>query len=346
MSKTKVAPLSSTTIPRLELCGTLLVSKLLSTVMEALDIPLESVYAWTDSSIVLGWINTPPQKLSIFISHRVSEITTLVSVSEITTLVSPRQWKHIPTQDNPADVASRGLPPSDLVCNTLWWFGPQWLNRPPEEWPMRTDLYTTEELPETKSVVMTVVFSGTEEFAARFSSFIRMLRTAAWCLCFTRIVRLKLETLPQNLELWEIEGPKIIYSASVNSNTSKWRFWLSQKGRTCLPQALCPTEDLSRMIKAFFVLGVDYRGRTSTYPKGTLSFCIGKSRLTRLLDIHLHVTNQHAGPTTLLGIASSSYHFVGAKYLVRDVSVACKKAYCRATQQIMGQLSPYRTTPG
>ena len=57
-SKTKVVPLSPSTIPRLELCGAHLLAKLLSTVAKDLGLSRESVYAWCDSSIVLGWLNT------------------------------------------------------------------------------------------------------------------------------------------------------------------------------------------------------------------------------------------------------------------------------------------------
>ena len=41
-------------------------------------------------------------------------------------------WRHVPTEDNPADLASRG----GLVtkANQLWWRGPEWLSDP-RKWP-------------------------------------------------------------------------------------------------------------------------------------------------------------------------------------------------------------------
>lgn len=55
-SKSRVAPLKSVSIPRLELCACLLLASLMSTVMRELHIDLDSYYCWTDSTIALSWI--------------------------------------------------------------------------------------------------------------------------------------------------------------------------------------------------------------------------------------------------------------------------------------------------
>ncbi len=130
MSKTKVAPLKSITIPRLELCSAHLLSKLLVHVIEALDVPLLSqVFAWTDSSIVLGWLNSDPGELKMFVANRVAET---VDRSP------PQQWRHVPTTDNPADISSRGMLPAELLQKSLWWHGPEWLLLSPNHWPTRS----------------------------------------------------------------------------------------------------------------------------------------------------------------------------------------------------------------
>ncbi len=49
MSKTKVAPIKRLSIPRLELW--------LSHVKKVFDIPLSSIHAWTDSTVVLNWLD-------------------------------------------------------------------------------------------------------------------------------------------------------------------------------------------------------------------------------------------------------------------------------------------------
>ena len=66
-SKTKVAPML--TIPRLELCGTYLLAQLLFHVHDVFHIPLNSVYAWTDSTIVLNWLCGNPRRFKTFVGN-------------------------------------------------------------------------------------------------------------------------------------------------------------------------------------------------------------------------------------------------------------------------------------
>ena len=49
------------TVPRLELLGAYILSNLINTVYESLNVELniENYYCWVDSQIVLAWIKTP-----------------------------------------------------------------------------------------------------------------------------------------------------------------------------------------------------------------------------------------------------------------------------------------------
>ena len=67
MSKSRVAPIKPQTIPRLELCGALMLSNLLCQVTTDLSLQEDAVYAWRDSAIVLGWFKTPPGRLKVFV---------------------------------------------------------------------------------------------------------------------------------------------------------------------------------------------------------------------------------------------------------------------------------------
>ncbi|XP_044729628.1 uncharacterized protein LOC123292978 [Chrysoperla carnea] len=63
----------------------------------------------------------------------------------------PSQWFHVPTADNPADIASRGCMPSQLVNHKLWWSGPDFLREDFSLWPSQ-EVASVPDLPDLKEV--------------------------------------------------------------------------------------------------------------------------------------------------------------------------------------------------
>ncbi|GFT77308.1 integrase catalytic domain-containing protein [Trichonephila clavipes] len=117
-SKSRVAPVKSVTMPRLELCAAVLLAKLMKGVETALQMKTPPVYLWSDSTIVLAWIQKEPNLLKTFVANRVATSQHLTNAE---------QWHHVSSEQNPADLVSRGLDPSSLLNNSLWWNGPKFL---------------------------------------------------------------------------------------------------------------------------------------------------------------------------------------------------------------------------
>ena len=81
-SKSRVAQIKVITLPRLELCASVLLVELVKVIVESLKMELNNIYYYTDSSIVLSWIKLDPAKLQIFVSNRVSTIQANSDVSK------------------------------------------------------------------------------------------------------------------------------------------------------------------------------------------------------------------------------------------------------------------------
>ena len=126
MAKTRVASLKEITLPKLELMAALIATRVSKFIVTSLSLQDISIHLWTDSQIALYWIQGS-RKLPTFVSHRVNEISQLAP-SAI--------WKYCPTDDNPADLLTRGVNAQILKSSSLWNHGPTWITTDSQcTWP-------------------------------------------------------------------------------------------------------------------------------------------------------------------------------------------------------------------
>ena len=76
-----------------------------------LEYPEMKEFFWTDSRVVVGYINNEARRFHFYVANRVQQIRDITD---------PNAWFYIDTNNNPADEASRGLTVKQLVEESLW----------------------------------------------------------------------------------------------------------------------------------------------------------------------------------------------------------------------------------
>jgi hypothetical protein len=301
MSKKRVAPAKKSSLPRLELCEAILLAQLMSTLQKTIKRPITRSRMWTDSTIVLGWINKSPQTLQTFVANRVTEVT-----SEL----PPNSWFHVPGVTNPADCASRGITPSELLHHHCW-KGPEVLRDEaydPDLLPEEIEAITSE----VKKTVFTAAARTKSDVSLfeRYSRLSKILRITAWIQRLAN--KCKLKPKPKQSSLSSSILPPLTPD-EINNAMMVWiRITQEDSELTCLKDGkVCPTNSsilsLSPQLDEVGVLRDGGRLRAPLPRDHHHPILSRPSRLTTLIIWDRHSNNCHAGAQLLQSIIQQQF---------------------------------------
>lgn len=336
-SKSRVASAKPTiTLARLELNGLVLLAKLLRAVYDSLSArcQIDNVFIFSDSTVALCWVTSSPHKFHTYVANRISDFQS----------ISPSQnVYHVAGVENPADLVSRGLLPSQILDNDLWFHGPPWMSLPLADWPVESVSLTQNQLPEEKTLSHITVSKEENLLIAlgsRFSSWHKFLRATVIVLRFLKV-------LPRNevitAEDLDIAEDKIIQAVQQTCFASDIRNIQKNKPCSTALRKLSPfiSDATVRVGGRLSYSSLDYRQKhPALMPKN--------GHIAELIVDWYHRENSHAGPQLLISILRQKYWFLSARRLVRNrihKCLRCFKLNPKSTFPAMSDLPSCRVEP-
>ncbi|KAL0859999.1 hypothetical protein ABMA27_010314 [Loxostege sticticalis] len=336
-AKSRIVGLDSKlTIPKLELNGALLLSKLASKVLSVLS-NVTRIFLFCDSKISLGSINTVEEKLPPYMANRVKEINKLTK---------GMTWKFIPGLLNPADILSRGGDPKDIENNILWWHGPDYLKDSCYNFQSLDIAYpypTFEQL----SHISNIPFDDCMmPFFTKFSSITKMQRVMSYVLRFIN----KCRKLPVNNDLItvsELQNSLDIIIRYVQHHYFHKEIECIKKGVDYKTNHSCYLKMLHPFIDDKGLLRVGGRLQNSNLPF-TKKFPIilpKKCHVTRLIIRNEHLILLHGGLKIVSSSLSQRFFILNSMREIKSVihkCITCTRYKAESAKQLMGSIPKER----
>lgn len=349
LGKAKLSPQPEPTIPRLELCGAVLAVEMAELILDELDHKPNAVKFYCDSKVVLGYICNDSKRFYVYVHNRVHRIR------QTTT---PEQWHYVISEQNPADLATRSVPASQLM-DTMWFKGPDFLYKPIEPETFEPfDLIHPErdnEIRQVTTLATNIQEKGlTSERFHRFSTWNSLVRALAFLIHQARSHAAN-KSSHHSCKGWhqcnkprtpeELKAAEKLILQSVQRNAYPEEYAALQakqavpSSSTILPLDPYMSEGLIR------VGGRLRHAPLKTEVKNPV-ILPNKHHVTKLLVKHYHTKVMHQGRQFTEGaIRQAGLWVVAGKRLVSSIihhCVTCRKLRGKLETQKMADLPPER----
>ena len=331
-AKSRVSPLKQLTIPRLELQAAVLASRLAKSIQQKSRIQFKDVKFFTDSTITLGWIQSPSRSFKPFVSSRVGEIQSDTD---------PNQWKHIPSEDNVAEDLSRGIRIDELQGR--WKNSPEFLYLPESQWPITTaPPVPNADMERRQMQILTAVTAPKVSNAIdprKFSSWRKLIRVTA------RIRRLVVKIRLRKYDQHGKEG-----SLTPEEPQQAELYWINQAQTTLYSRlnrgefkSLSPFKDENRIIR----VGGRVDEAIVSYETRHPALLASGHWISMLITRHAR-QYRHSGVAATTGKTRRKFWTLKATKLSKSVKSKC--VFCRemaymAETQLMADLPVLRLAP-
>ena len=335
IAKSRVKLLKVVSLPRMELLGALIASRLKIMVLSSLQEDID-VHFWSDSTIVLNWINSEPYKMKTFVGNRVAEIQTNSSKA---------QWHWTPTDENPADLPSRGIWPLSPEQEQLYLEGPSWL---PDKanWPIQPEIESPKDemKKSAQSADMNAISTSVPLIdISKYSSLTKLLKVMAFVLRFAQRRRGTWTTASPSVEEREKALMHLI------KTHQKQHFAEDIK---CLTEGQqlkrnSPLISLNPILDDYGMLRIGGRLQFSNLsPMEKHQLILAPSdHLTKLIIDHCHKEHLHCGAHQTLNTLRKKYWILKGGITVKkhvQKCVPCQKINKRPMEQKMAPLPDFR----
>ena len=343
-AKSRVTPVKEFTIPRLELAAAKEAVKANNTLQRALKTSIDDVFYWTDSTIVLKYINNQNKAFKTYETNRLAYIR---SGGE------PKQWFHVEGKQNPADYASRGLHVYEDKKAEMWFNGPEFL-RDNVKFKLFADIKLSEDDPalKKKQICCANIVCNDYCLLNRFSSLEKLQRVTAWILRFLHILKHRVEQrkqqtasagpfLLERLTVKEIQDAQVRLFKSVQQKQFHDETKKLQQGKPLSKSN--PLRKLDPFLDETGLLRVGGRLRRCSDIESNRKCPIilsKKSNLTELLARHTHLIG-HVGKNLVITKLRERFWIFGLKQLAKRVvgkCVHCRKQFAPIGEQKMSDL--------